>query len=135
MDKSDETNKLKDLYYSPSGYWKGDSAVDHLYEKTGLNKKFIRDWLRKQAMWQVFLSGPNKEIPRRTMLNESYVEPNMAHQMDILYLPWDTVNRKTYKYALTVVDVASRFKQAEALITKSADAVTEAIKRSMLQVH
>ena len=38
--------------------------------------------------------------------------PNKVHQADLLYLPHDRPprSRKTFKYALTVVDVASRYK-------------------------
>ena len=43
--------------------------------------------------------------------------PNAVHQADLLFLPYDTVRhdrgRKTYKYALTVVYVASCLKEAE----------------------
>ena len=123
------SQKLRSIFYSPEGYWKGEQAVDKLYEKTGLDKKDIRNWLRKQAVWQIYLPGPNQEVPRRTMMNTESVSPNFAHQLDVLYLPWDTVGRKKYKYALTVVDVGSRYKEAEPLVTKSADAVTEAIKK------
>ena len=51
------------------------------------------------------------------------------HQMDVLYLPWDKFKRKTYKYALTVVDVASRYKEAEPLTSKIASQVADAIKK------
>ena len=48
--------------------------------------------------------------------------PNQVHRADLLYLPRDRPprSRKTFKYALTVVDVASRFKEAEPLATKEA---------------
>lgn len=32
-------------------------------------------------------------------------QPNAMHKADLLYLPHDKVGRKTYKYAMTVVDV------------------------------
>ena len=45
------------------------------------------------------------------------------HQADLLYLPHDRQpargQRKTYKYALTVVDVASHYKEAELLTCKT----------------
>ena len=47
--------------------------------------------------------------------------------MDVLYLPWDKFKRKMYKYALTVVDVASRYKEAEPLTSKIASQVKDAI--------
>lgn len=37
--------------------------------------------------------------------------PNEVHQADLLFLPHDRVGRLTFKYALTVVDVASRIKR------------------------
>jgi hypothetical protein len=55
----------------------------------------------------------------------------------LLYLPHDRYKGKTYKYALTVVDVASRYKEAEPICTKTADEVAKAFskiyKRSKLK--
>ena len=57
--------------------------------------------------------------------------PNEVHQADLLYLPRDhrPHSRKTFKYALTVVDVASRYKDAEPLSTKEANEVARALER------
>ena len=59
--------------------------------------------------------------------------PNAVHQADLLYLPHDRVGvgrgQRTYKYALTVVDVASRYKEAEPLTAKSATEVAAALGR------
>ena len=57
-----------------------------------------------------------KLIPRPTFDVES---PNAAHQADLLFLPHDRPPRgkKVYKYAFTVVNVASTFKTAEPLNT------------------
>ena len=53
-----------------------------------------------------------------------------------MYLPHDKVGRKTYKYALCVVDVASRYKECEPLIDKTAAntaaAITKIYERSPL---
>ena len=46
------------------------------------------------------------------------------HQAD-LFLPHDKHGRKVYKYALTVVDVASRYKAAEPLTSKDSDEVSK----------
>ena len=56
-------------------------------------------------------------------------EPNDIHQADLLYLPHDRVGRKTYRYALTMVDVASRFRAAEPLTTKTTAEVTNALEK------
>ena len=45
------------------------------------------------------------------------------HQFDVLYVPSDVVYGTEYKYILTGVDVASRYKVARALRSKEADEV------------
>ena len=55
--------------------------------------------------------------------------PNEVHQADLLFLPHDRVGRRTYKYALTVVDVASRYKEAEPLASKEATEVAAALEK------
>ena len=56
--------------------------------------------------------------------------PNKVHQADLLFLPHDKLprGRKVFKYALTVVDVASRYKEAEPLTSKSSDEVAKAFQ-------
>ena len=56
--------------------------------------------------------------------------PNRVHQAD-LFLPHDKLprGRKVFKYALTVVDVASHFKDAEPLTSKNSDEVTLAFQK------
>ena len=55
-------------------------------------------------------------------------EVNKIHQADLLYLPHDKVYQNTYKYALQVIDVASRFKVSRPLKTKKASEVAEMLK-------
>ena len=63
--------------------------------------------------------------------------PNEVHQADRLFLPHDRVRQNTFRYALTVVDVASRYKEAEPLTSKTAaevaDGLTWIYKRSPLR--
>ena len=56
--------------------------------------------------------------------------PNSVHQADLLFLPHDKPlhGRKIYKYALTVVDIASRYKEAELLTSKDSDEVAKAFQ-------
>ena len=56
--------------------------------------------------------------------------PNAVHQADLLFLPHDKPprSRKVYKYALTVVDVASRYKEAEPLTSKDSAEVARAFQ-------
>ena len=127
MDKRTQ-NKLKSVYYSPKGYWKGQSAIKKLSQETRVSEKTVREWLKKQALWQIYLPPP-QHIPRPTSANSTSAVPNTMHQADLLFLPHDKVGRKTYKYALTVVDVASRFKEAEPLTDKTAAQVVQAFEK------
>ena len=102
---------MESIYYSPRGYWSGNAAINKLANAAKVEKKATAaNWLSKQAIWQIYL-------PRPKQINFSHFDvtvPNEVHQADLLFLPHDY----GYKYALTVVDVASRYKQAEALKNK-----------------
>ena len=52
---------------------------------------------------------------------------NAVQQADLLYLPHDRVGRKTFKYAFTIVDVTSRYKESEPMNNKSAAEVAAAL--------
>ena len=51
--------------------------------------------------------------------------PNEAHQADLLFLPHDRLKRKTFCYALTIIDVASRYKEAEPVTSKTATEIAD----------
>ena len=114
--------KLLKIYYSPKEYWKGMAAIKQLAAAAKVSEDVGKQWLTKQALWQVYLPGP-RYIPRPKFDVSS---PNAVHQADLLFLPHDKLPRgkKVYKYALTVVDVASRYKAAEALTSKDSDEVS-----------
>ena len=120
-------NRLSKIYYSPQGYWKGFAAIKKLAQAAKVSEDVTRNWLMKQALWQVCLPAP-RYIPRPKF---DVPVPNKVHQADHLYLPHDRPPRsgKTFKYALTVVDVASRYKEAEPLTTKEAKEVAAALER------
>ena len=114
--------KLTKIYYSPKGYWKGMAAIKKLANAAKVSEDVAKQWLTKQALWQVYLPGPHY-IPRPKF---DVSTPNAVHQADLLFLPHDKLPRgkKVYKYALTVVDVASRYKAAEAITSKESDEVS-----------
>ena len=120
-------NKLSKIYYSPQGYWKGFAAIKKLAQAAKVSEDVAQNWLMKQALWQVYLPAP-RYIPRPKF---DVPVPNKVHQADLLYLPHDRLprSRKAFKYALTVVDVASRYKEAEPLTTKEAKEVATALER------
>ena len=85
-----------------------------------------KQWLYKQAIWQIYLPAP-RHVPRPKF---DVATPNSVHQADLLFLPHDKLSRgkKIYKYALTVVDIASRYKEAEPLTSKNSDEVAKAFQ-------
>ena len=118
-------SKLSALYYSPRGYWKGLAAFEKLASAAKVTEQQAKDWLKRQAIWQIYLPAPRR-VPRPTF---DMALPNEVHQADLLFLPHDRVGRKTFRYAVTVVDVASRYKEAEPLATKEAKEVADALSR------
>ena len=84
-----------------------------------MSKKDIKSWLAKQALWQVRIPPPKK-------INHPHYDvtkPNEQHQFDILYMSHNLFKENTYKYILTSVDVASRYKVARPLRTKKSSEV------------
>ena len=119
--------KLSKIYYSPQGYWKGLAAVKKLASTAKVEEEVAKRWLAKQALWQIYLPAPRYiPLPKFDVLL-----PNAVHQADLLFLPHDKLphGRKVYKYALTVVYVASRYKAAEPLTSNKSDEVSKAFQR------
>ena len=85
-----------------------------------------KQWLYKQAIWQIYLPAP-RYVPRPKF---DVAAPNLVHQTDFLFLPHDKLprGREIYKYALTVVDIASRYKEAEPLTSKDSEEVAKAFQ-------
>ena len=116
--------KLAKIYYSPQGYWKGVSAIKKLTDASKVSENVVKQWLYKQAIWQVYLPAP-RYVPRPKF---DVATPNSVHQADLLFLPHDKLRRKTDKYALTVVDIASRYKESEPLTSKDSNEVARAFQ-------
>ena len=57
-----------------------------------------------------------------------FAKPNDIHQSDLLSLLHDKFKKKIYKYALNIVDVASRYKGSYQLATKNAKEVAQAFQ-------
>ena len=79
-----------------------------------MSKKDIKSWVAKQALWQIHIPPP-KEIHHP---HYDVTKPNEQHQFDLLYMPHNLFEENTYKYILTDIDVASRYKVARSLRTK-----------------
>ena len=87
------------------------------------------EFLRKQAIWQIYLPAPKKVIRPRFDVSAK----DEVHQADLLFLPYDTIKvgrtNKTYKYALSLVDVGKRYKEAEPLTSKNSKEVAKAFEK------
>ena len=85
--------------------------------------EIVKEWLSKQAFWQVHLSPP-KRVDRP---HYEVTIPHEMHQFDLLYMPSDTLYGNKYKYILSRIDVASRYKVARPSGTKQAKDVADMI--------
>ena len=112
------------IYYQPNHLWKGQKAIKKLKELSKEKPKVVKQWLLKQAFWQVHFLPPPKRIDRP---HYEVTIPNEMHQFNLLYMPLDTLYGNKYKYILSGIDVASRYKVARPLRTKQAKDVAEMI--------
>ena len=119
--------KFKQIYYSDGGYWRGKIAIQRLAKASGSTKEEAEKWLLKQPLYQIYLPAP-KYIPRPNASMSLFAKPNDIHQSDLLSLPHDKFKKKTYKYALNIVDVASRYKGSYQLTSKYPKEVAQAFQ-------
>ena len=120
-------SKFKQIYYSNDRYWRGKTAIQKLSEASGSTKEEAEKWIRRQLLYQIYLPPP-KYIPRSNASMSLQAKPNDIHQADILYLPHDKYEKKIYKYASNIVDVASRYKGSYHLTTKNSKDIAQAFK-------
>ena len=116
--------ELTNVYYKHNNLWRGSRAIGKLHKLTEISRKNVKEWLAKQALWQVHLHVPKQvDHPHVTVK-----VPNQQHQFDVLFMPHDKFQGSTYKYILTGVDIASRYKIAKPLRTKKARNVAFLLK-------
>ena len=119
--------KFKQIYYSDDGYWREKSAIQELAKASGSTKEEAEKWLLKQPLYKIYLPPP-KYVPRPNASMSLFAKPNDIHQSDLLSLPHDNFIKKTYKYALNIVHVASRYKGSYQLTTKNSKEVAQAFQ-------
>jgi hypothetical protein len=116
---------LNDLYYAP-GKFTNTKELFRLAQEKNPKIKYeqVNSWLNKQQIHQL----TKKNIKdKRTHHGHFYVtKPNQLHQMDILYMPY---KRGTYRYILTIIDTASRYKAGEPLKDRTSETVKKAIEK------
>ena len=119
--------KFNQIYYSDAGYWRGKSAIQKLSKASGSTKEEAERWLLKQPLYQIYLPPP-MYVPRPNASMSLFAKPNDIYQGDLFSLPHDKFKKKTYKYALHIVDVASRYKGSYQLTTKNNKEVAQAFQ-------
>jgi hypothetical protein len=91
------------------------------YGLTGVDSKKLKN----ELLYNLY-KKPEKEKGQDMPRFQAY-SPDAVHQADLLFLPHD----KNYKYALNVVDIATRLMDSEPLKEKTSEAVLDAFKKFM----
>ena len=86
-------------------------------------------FLKKQTIRQIYLPAPKKIIRPKFDVSAE----NELHQANLLFLPYDTVKvgriNKTFKYALTLVNLGTRYEESEPLTSKDSKEVAKAFEK------
>ena len=114
-----DKEKLSQAYYQPDYLRTGGKAITELHKITSMTRKDIESWLAKQALWQVHTPLP-KEIHHP---HYDVTKPNEQHQFNLVHMPHTVFEGNTYRYLLTGIDVASKYKVAKPLTTKKSSEV------------
>ena len=102
------------IYYQPNHLWKGMKAIYKLQGYSKEKPKVVKQWISKQAFWQVYLPPPkHADRPHYQVTIQ-----NEMHQLDLLYMPLDTLYGNKYRYILAGIDATSRYKVARPMRTK-----------------
>ena len=111
--------------------WTGGKAIKELHKITFMSKKNIGSWLAKQAFWQVHIPPPKKIDHPHYDVTKS----NEQHQFDLVHIPYDVFEGNTYRYLLTGIAVASRYKVAKPLMTKKSSEVAFVLESCIRKVE
>jgi transposase InsO family protein len=107
---------LRPIYYARGGF-QGVTGLHSKLPKGSASKKRVRRWIAAQSVGRYTQTKP----PRTVYAHFAETTPNRVHQADLLFMP----NDKGYRYALNVVDIASRYKVSVPLKTKYAAGVAK----------
>ena len=88
--------------------------TEKYYKSFGLDRSLSRSFLKKQELNQLF-AKPKIEPPKLAPHFYNFQEDH-THQADILFLPHDKIGKKTYAYALIIVDISTGDTDGEPLL-------------------
>ena len=78
--------------------------------------------LAKQALWQVHIPPPKK-------INHPHdaTKPKEQHQFDLVHMPHNFFEGNTYKYILSGIDIASKYRVTRPLTTKKSSEISSVL--------
>lgn len=126
MNESDiEEPKIKPYQYDKPNEKNEEQQKDDFYQDFISSKVKNKEWLNNQVV-HLLHKQPKKDKDQPT-----YQAPiiDSQHQADLLFLPYDKNNSKSYKFLLVVADVHTRLIDAEPLKTKNSDEIAQAFEK------
>ena len=101
------------------------TAIKKLASAAKVTEQQAKDWLKKQAIRQIYLPAP-RHIPLPKFGGTLLKKGPSSGPALLATRPRKT---ETFRYALSVVDVASRYKEAVPLTSKTAAEVADGLAR------
>ena len=114
-----DEDKLYQAHYQPDRLWADGKAIKELHIITSMLKKRYQTMVSKTSP----LASLYSTSKRNALSYYDITIPNKQHQFDLVDMPHDVFEGKTYKYLLCGVDVASRYGVAKPLMTKKSSEV------------
>ncbi|CAG8716358.1 11291_t:CDS:2, partial [Acaulospora colombiana] len=117
------------LYYNIPGFYLNVKTLQKACKKEGywFQDRDIAKWLKNQYDYQIYKHPP--KIKAWASFSKCRI-PNKLHQCDLLLHVYDDQERgKIYLHTLVLIDVATRFKCAVALTSKSSLEAWNAIEK------
>jgi len=77
--------KLSSIYYTPKCYWRGLAAIKKLATAAKVSKQVARDWLKRQAIWQIYLPA------RDTSRGRSLTKTRLMQSIRLIFCIFHTI--------------------------------------------
>ena len=120
-------SKLKRIYYSNDGYdgyWRRKSAIQNYLKHQVQQKKRRENGYKDSHCTKYVYHRQNIFLDLMQVCHYMLNQMIFIRQIFFIYLMTDT-KRKIYKYALSIVNVASRYKGSYQLTTKNSKEIAQ----------
>lgn len=116
-------NRLRSIYYNPNNA-AGFSSIDKLVKASGISKKKVKEWLKKQATYTLHRSARKRYPTRKYIVHKI----DSQWQADLAEVQLIANKNNGNRYILTVIDLFSRYAWARPLKSKRGQDVAEAFQ-------